>query len=579
MKKNYFNFLGTLMFLLLSVGLFAQAPVVINVNSPNQFSIGDDEIGQTVDFGPNIADVAPITGDLEWARDNGIYDGDADGMPDPDYTDSLNCSWETTMDNVDGKIALVRRGACFFSQKIYNAQLAGAIAVIICNNNADDPDEIIGMLGIDSAAAVVIPSVFISYNNCQALDMMLQDGETVNLTITTEVFYNPYGAYTYHTPEAHLRSLDHIGAQIVNADSSAANGVELTVTVDEPGGSTTTLTNTVDISPLADTIVLVPSYTPNAGQGEYTLTYTTSLHPGEELQTKFNVTEYTWGTDDGVVTGDVGPGDELFFDSDYLYETGSLVLTGDADPASSVATHFSFGIGNAAEVVTGDAETDKISFKLLHADPDGDGVNNLANGFNDISGNIVSTATYTMTGNEGAEEILTIELDFPVTLTPNSFYYNYFAYDGTLAGTSISPRFLTSNGVAYANWNDIGVVTPLDLDAFYTGWNGETVLNRLHLDGFTEPVNVKEPLAKDQVAVFPSPATEIINMDIQLDGVTPTAYVKIADFNGRTVRTETIQDMTSGIYGFDVSELVTGTYFLTVYTDEGFRAKHFVVAR
>lgn len=36
---------------------------------------------------------------------------------------------------VKGKIALVNRGGCMFTQKIVNAQKAGAIGVIIYNNN------------------------------------------------------------------------------------------------------------------------------------------------------------------------------------------------------------------------------------------------------------------------------------------------------------------------------------------------------------------------------------------------------------------------------------------------------------
>ncbi len=577
MKKVYLN-VATLVFaLFLSQGLWAQAPIAIQVNSPNQFIISGENVG-TADFGPLINDLPePITADVAWAYDDGMYDTDSDGIPDA-YPDSLCCSWGTVMDGVAGKIALVRRGACFFSQKVYNAQEAGAVAVIICNHTDNGPDETINMAGADSANAVVIPSLFLSYNNCNTIDVSLQAGENVNVTLKTELFYNAYGPYTYFTPEAHVQSLEHIAVQVVNADTIPAMGVDVTVVIDEPGGSSTTLTNTVDIAAETDTLVGVPGYTPNAGQGEYTMTYTTSLHPGKELTSKFEVTQYMWGTDNGSITGDAGPSDQLFFDSDYLYETGSMVLTGDADPAASVATYMAFGIGNAADVVVGDPESDKISFKLLHADPDGDGVNNLDAGFNDISGNIVSTATYTMTGDEPTDELIYLELDFPVTLTPNSVYYNYFSYDGTLAGTSVSPRFLTSDGVNYANWADVGTVTPLDLDQFYTGWSGSVVFNRLHTEGFVPPnvINTEEALTKDQVSVFPSPATSVINMDIQLEGTTNNAFIRIADAMGKTMMTETIDGMTSGVYNFDVSALAAGNYFLTVYTEEGWRTKHFV---
>src|SRR5262249_53988495 len=41
--------------------------------------------------------------------------------------------------NLTGKIALISRGVCTFSQKIRNAQHAGAIAVLMVNNVAGDP--------------------------------------------------------------------------------------------------------------------------------------------------------------------------------------------------------------------------------------------------------------------------------------------------------------------------------------------------------------------------------------------------------------------------------------------------------
>ena len=56
-----------------------------------------------------------------------------------------------------GKIALIRRGACTFVQKVKNAQDAGAIAVIVMNNVSGEP---VPMGGTD--ASITIPSVMIS---------------------------------------------------------------------------------------------------------------------------------------------------------------------------------------------------------------------------------------------------------------------------------------------------------------------------------------------------------------------------------------------------------------------------------
>ena len=48
-----------------------------------------------------------------------------------------------------GAIAVIDRGACAFTQKVANAEAAGAIAVVVFNNNMDAPDEAIIMGGND----------------------------------------------------------------------------------------------------------------------------------------------------------------------------------------------------------------------------------------------------------------------------------------------------------------------------------------------------------------------------------------------------------------------------------------------
>jgi minor extracellular serine protease Vpr len=55
-----------------------------------------------------------------------------------------------------GKIALIRRGTCFFSTKINNAAAAGAIAVIISNNVDGDP------VGMSMAEPVNTPAVMVA---------------------------------------------------------------------------------------------------------------------------------------------------------------------------------------------------------------------------------------------------------------------------------------------------------------------------------------------------------------------------------------------------------------------------------
>lgn len=65
-----------------------------------------------------------------------------------------------------GYIALIDRGGCTFTQKVKNAQDAGAIGAIICNN-VPGVAVTAGMGGEDSS--INIPSILLSHNDCQVL--------------------------------------------------------------------------------------------------------------------------------------------------------------------------------------------------------------------------------------------------------------------------------------------------------------------------------------------------------------------------------------------------------------------------
>ena len=64
-----------------------------------------------------------------------------------------------------GKLALINRGTCTFSQKVANAKAAGAVAVIIVNNVAGDPTAMARTAGFDDD----IPAVMIGKNEGVAL--------------------------------------------------------------------------------------------------------------------------------------------------------------------------------------------------------------------------------------------------------------------------------------------------------------------------------------------------------------------------------------------------------------------------
>jgi extracellular elastinolytic metalloproteinase len=102
-----------------------------------------------------------------------------DGTANP----TLACNPLTNGSDISGHIALIDRGDCQFGTKCLNAQNAGAIAVIICNN---EPGLLTMGAGLDGGN-VTIPAVMISQGDCTTLRAELNNG----LNTTMQVVSNP----------------------------------------------------------------------------------------------------------------------------------------------------------------------------------------------------------------------------------------------------------------------------------------------------------------------------------------------------------------------------------------------------
>jgi len=79
----------------------------------------------------------------------------------------------TVMNDLSGKIAVIKRGTCYFSTKIRNAQSAGALAVIILNNGRSDVQ--VMSCGDLSCYDIIIPAVFLDNDSALELLGMLEN--------------------------------------------------------------------------------------------------------------------------------------------------------------------------------------------------------------------------------------------------------------------------------------------------------------------------------------------------------------------------------------------------------------------
>ena len=135
----------------------------LTINSPTGL-VGDYNALLTTAFGTSIT--AAITAEMVLINDG--IEPNEDGC-----TDAVNES------ELTGNIAVIRRGACNFSLKAKIAQDAGAIAVIIVNNN---DTAIFNMAAGDDGPNVTIPSLMISKKDGDVIMNTLTSG-TVNATL------------------------------------------------------------------------------------------------------------------------------------------------------------------------------------------------------------------------------------------------------------------------------------------------------------------------------------------------------------------------------------------------------------
>lgn len=151
---------------------------IVTVNAPNNV-IGNYSTTSAA-FGPQSFN---ITSDVVIATDS---------TANP----TLACGALTNAATINGKIALIDRGTCDFATKALNAQNAGAIAVLICNNQAGT----LSSLGAGTnGGSVTIPTVMISLADCNLLRVQVGLNITMvqSLVIRDGSFDNGIIAHEY----------------------------------------------------------------------------------------------------------------------------------------------------------------------------------------------------------------------------------------------------------------------------------------------------------------------------------------------------------------------------------------------
>jgi extracellular elastinolytic metalloproteinase len=137
------------------------APLTINNGT-----VAGDYDGTEAGFGGPLT-TTPITTSLILVTD-----------ATPDVNDV--CQALTNSAQINGNIAVIRRGTCEFGAKVFAVQTAGAVAAIVVNN---EPNGTITMGAGDLGNLVNIPSIMVSQADGEAIISALSNGESLSATL------------------------------------------------------------------------------------------------------------------------------------------------------------------------------------------------------------------------------------------------------------------------------------------------------------------------------------------------------------------------------------------------------------
>ena len=158
---------------------------LLRINAPAAIA-GVYPVG-TASFGPQLSSPG-VTGDIVIATD-------ASNVAGPSTLDA--CTAITNASAVAGKIAIVNRGGCGFVAKAANVQAAGAIAMIVADNQPGSPPA--GLGGV--SAAITIPSVRVSLADGTAIKAAVGPNGTLALDLTVYAGADPAGRALVYTPD------------------------------------------------------------------------------------------------------------------------------------------------------------------------------------------------------------------------------------------------------------------------------------------------------------------------------------------------------------------------------------------
>jgi flagellar hook assembly protein FlgD len=84
-------------------------------------------------------------------------------------------------------------------------------------------------------------------------------------------------------------------------------------------------------------------------------------------------------------------------------------------------------------------------------------------------------------------------------------------------------------------------------------------------------------LDPSKISITPNPGSEYVNLNLSLESTSDRVVASIFNGMGQVVKQEIVKNFQNGTIRFDVNNLPTGNYIMTVNTGEGYAVRNVVV--
>lgn len=570
MMKNLLTLFTAL--ILTGFGLSASAQIVLLVQEPSNLS-GSYNFTYSSNNGWGAdMDTVAITAEAAFAVDGSATE------------DSLACGNIVNPASIDGKIAVVYRGECDFSEKAMNVQDSGAVALIIINNIPGAP---VGMGGGSSSENVVIPVAMISDSDGAALrDSILAGSVEVFLGNNTGLYASNVGAYKQHIGMAKSQSIPvefaetstdfnvPIGAWVHNYGSAEAVNVVVSATIDIDGNQIYDETSTGANIPVGDSLFFSLALFTQDGydEGYYTITYSIVSDAADEFPDDNTSSTNFWINGEGIysksrvdpVTGPMGGNGIRPADSDE-YEW-CVVLQSENAEAKSI-------LGMTFATLTNDVDLSDEAVILSVYE------------WNDPIADLTFTDLNELTDNEiydydtdAQGEFVSHTFSEPIEILNDQKYL--------ACATIIHPEMFINvdagldYNVTYDSYPDdvFFPVNNIDGGTWFAGGFGTDNTPAIIVD-LGSPFGIADDIEKLDVTPYPNPTVDMVNIPLGTS-ISGAINLEVYDVEGRMVLSHESCEYNSNKLTVDVSTLSSGLHtFNLKFEDETSTTFRVVVTR